>query len=96
MLKEKKIEIAFEIARALVFGKNRQDHTAWCAECEAQVPMISLQTAAMLEKTTYADICRRVEKGDLHYRLTNKNALLVCFVSLLGTEQKSVNTEMFR
>jgi len=94
MLKEKRIEIAFEIARVFVFGKNRQDQTAWCAGCETLVPMISLQTAATLEKTTYMDIFRRVESGELHYRFTNKNVLLVCFGSLLETEQKSFNAEV--
>lgn len=84
MMKQRaRIETAFEIARVLVFGGSWRDCAAGCCECGSYVPMVSLPTAATLDKTTNAAIFRRVEAGELHHRLTASGALSVCLSSLL-------------
>lgn len=88
MLKEKRIEIAFELANEFIFDKTRaEDQTAWCSGCGEFAPLISLQTAALLEKTTTVEIFRQAETGDLHHQATTEGALLICFSSLLDAGQ---------
>ncbi len=89
MIQRRKIETAFEIARVFVFGSRWRDCAAWCSGCESYVPMITPLTAATLDKTSVREIFRRVESGKLHHKVTAKGALLVCFSSLLETNQKS-------
>ena len=84
MNQRKQIEIAFEIAHVFIFGSGWRDRSAWCFACESYVPMVSVYTAATLDKTDPAEIFRRVETADLHHELTDESALLVCFSSLLG------------
>ena len=87
-MKEKRIEIALEIARVFIFGSGWRNHSAWCFACETYVPMVSVSMAAELDKTNPAEIFRRVENADLHHKVTDDGALLVCFSSLLDTEQE--------
>ncbi len=88
MNRRRQIEIAFEIARVFVFGGNWRNFAAWCRECESYVPMVAISTAATLEKTTCAEIFRRVETGELHHNLTDEGALIICFSSLLETDKE--------
>ena len=89
MNRRRQIEVAFEIASGFVFGSDWRDHAAWCSGCEGYVPMITIFTAATLDKTTCEEIFRRVETGELHHRVTDKGELLICFGSLLDTDQET-------
>lgn len=89
MKQTRRIEIAFEIARDLVFGSNWRNCAAWCSGCESYVPMITIFTAATLDKTTYAEIFRRAETGELHHKVSNDGALLICFSSLLNMDEET-------
>ena len=79
----KRIETDFEIALVFVFGSNWRDCVKWCSECGSYVPMVTTLTAATLEKASIAEIYRRAETGELHFQVTVKGTLLVCFSSLL-------------
>lgn len=89
IMKQRRIEIAFEIARDFIFGSNWRNCAAWCSGCEGYAPMITVFTAATLHKTTCAEIFWRAETGELHHLVTDKGALLICFSSLLDTDQKT-------
>ena len=84
MLKEKRIEIALSLHKYLSLTKTRaEDQTAWCSGRGEFVPVISLQTAALLEKTTIVKVFRQAETGDLHHQATTEStqikARLICF-----------------
>lgn len=86
MERRRRIETAFEFASVFIYGGNRwRDAAAWCAGCEGYVPMVSLLTAATLDRTTNAEIFRRVEAGELHHRVSADGSLLICLSSLLDT-----------
>lgn len=78
-----RIETAFEISRVFISGERWRDSAAWCPGCESYVPVITAFVAAALDKTTSAEIFRRVEAGELHHRVTADGQLLVCLSSLL-------------
>jgi hypothetical protein len=84
-MKQRRTEIAFEIARAFVFGSHWRDRAAWCRECECYVPLIETFTAATLAGATCAEIFRRAEIGELHFEVTARGQLLICLCSLLDS-----------
>ena len=96
MLNENRlIETAFENALDFVFGGNWRDRAKWCSGCKTHVPMVTPLTAATLEKTTIAEIFRRAEDGELHFFVTVKGALLICFSSLLAAGQETKKRNPF-
>lgn len=107
MYSGKRNEIAFEISRAIIFGSHWRDHTAWCSECESYVPIVSAFTVATMIKTNVAEIFRRAEKGELHYKVSDDGNLLICFSSIFDekgelrkeivtlTQSKLLRTDFF-
>jgi hypothetical protein len=94
MLNEiRRTETAFENALEFVFGGNWRDRAKWCAGCGAHALMVTPLTAATLEKSTIAEIFRRAEDGELHFLVTAKGSLRICFSSLLaaGREPNKIN-----
>jgi hypothetical protein len=64
---------------------------AWCDQCAAEVLMLSPTHAAALAHTTTRDIYRRVESGAIHFSETEDGVLLVCAVSLQGSQYPDVS-----
>jgi hypothetical protein len=87
MTRKGKVETAFEIARAFVYGDRWQANAAWCDRCESYVPMITALTAARLENTTGDEIISRVETRELHHWTTADGAIFVCLGSLIDTDE---------
>lgn len=88
-----KTETPFEIACAFIFGRNWRDRSNWCGDCGTYNPLVTSLTAATFEQTTVLEIFRRAETGKLHYKVTTQGALLICFGSLLKTEQTLVSPQ---
>lgn len=89
MTQKRRIEMAFEIARAFICGERWRDSAEWCDGCESYVPMVTTLAAATLDETTSAEIFRRVEATELHHKLTADATLLVCLSSLLYAGENS-------
>ena len=77
----KHTEIKLETHEVTII-RTRKRRTAFCEFCQANVWMLSPETAAVLVQSTSRSIFRRVEAGELHFLETPEGALLVCCKSL--------------
>lgn len=92
-IQENKLEAAFEIARAFIYGDAWDpDAAAWCRRCESRVPMVTPAVAAALEKVSLDRIFERMEKAELHYRTSPMGAISICLCSLIEGNGESRST----
>ena len=68
--------------RTLVFRSHGSVRVEWCAECEAEVGMMSVEGAARESGMSEMTIYKLVEARALHFREDAEGHFLVCLNSL--------------
>lgn len=82
MLKKRKLTtITVEIERLLVISRSRSLYSL-CPACGDEVPLVTVEQAASLARSTWREIYREVETGKLHFIETNSGQLLICLRSV--------------
>ena len=87
-MKRKRTEITIETDRTFYISSPRIV-LSWCAQCEAQVEMLTVDEAAILRRVSSRAMFQRVESQQVHASENANGLLLICLNSLSGTESKS-------
>jgi len=80
-MKRRRTEIMIETERLFYISSPRMV-VDWCAVCEAQAEMISVDQAAMFCRVSSRTIFQWVEQQQVHAHETANGLLLICFNSL--------------
>jgi hypothetical protein len=81
--KKKIITITKETCEVFAIRLNSyRSGLTWCAQCAAEVEMLTPDEAAMLARTSVRSIFRRTELGQLHFSETPAGKLFICLHSL--------------
>jgi len=87
--KRKLTEILVETVETIIVRrKPKADDgplTAWCAECEREVSLISPEAIAALTGASTRTIYRQIEAGRLHFIELADGRLLICLVAAAKT-----------
>ena len=78
--KQRRTRITIETRRLRVM--TGLDRKAWCAGCDQEVVMITIEQAATLARMSAMQIYRSIHAGKLHYAETEEGSLLVCVNSI--------------
>jgi len=62
--------------------------SAFCDCCQTTVSVFAPEQIAAFLRLTLAEVCRRVEKGELHLIDTRRGVTLICGGSLNNSENK--------
>jgi len=81
-MKKNKIDVTVESHEVVILRKSNAPVQAWCAQCGAQVRMITSAEAALLAGVSSRAIYRQIEGGRLHFTETPDSSLLICLNSL--------------
>ena len=84
MRRTKRTEVRVEIDEVLIVKRRGGAVLTWCAECAAEVAMVTPDEAAAVALTSTRAIYALVEAGRLHWSETPERQLLICAVSLLA------------
>jgi len=79
-MKRKRTEITIETDRTF-FVSSPRIVFGWCAACDAQVEMVSLDEAAILRGVNSRTVFRWVEEKQVHSSETANGLLLICLNS---------------
>jgi len=88
----RRTEITIETSRRLVIRRFSGGSRSWCAECSAEVWMITPTQAAVIAEVSSRTIYRWIEEGKLHFT-ESLGVLLVCDTSLTLTGGGAPSTE---
>ncbi|HWP44095.1 MAG TPA: hypothetical protein VNO14_12705 [Blastocatellia bacterium] len=84
MTRKKRTEITIETDEILEIRSSARAVFAWCAGCQAEVRIVTVDQAALLAGVSARSIYRRIESGQVHFAETPQGLLLVCLPSLMG------------
>ena len=76
------IEINIETEEFYLLRGSRSQVAAWCAQCAADVRMVTADEAAAVTHVSSRTIYALVEDGKIHFTETPAGSLLVCLDSL--------------
>ena len=79
---KRRIKITSETERNFSVSLNRKPIRFFCASCDEQSEMISINEAAKLLKTAWREIVGSIESGKLHSTETDAGEIYVCAVSI--------------
>ena len=82
MSKRTRTVVTIETRQRTLVRCRSQAATVCCPRCDDDTPLLTIEEAAMITKSTARDIYRRVEAGELHFSETEEGALLICAASL--------------
>lgn len=96
MKRRKTTEIIVETDELLIFRMPASPIQCWCAACDKEVAMTSVDNAALLSGTSARNVYRQVESGQVHFTEMTGGLLLICLDSLFerakdGIIEKQVN-----
>lgn len=81
---KRRIEITVETERVTLVRRRREKRrTLWCAACDAESFMLSMDEAAAFAGMSTMAVFRLAEAGRLHWQETRAGSLVVCRNSLL-------------
>ncbi len=83
MAKKRRSETIIEMHEVLMIRRTAGRSLSWCAECAAEVGMLTPEEAAAIAGVSARSIYRRIEAGQLHFVETPDGRLLLCFRSLV-------------
>jgi len=86
--KKKTTIVTIEARERMTIRRGARQVIAWCAQCWADVPMVTPNEAAKLARTDARQIFRGVESGEFHFIETGEGALLICATSLAEPSTK--------
>ena len=81
-VKKKRTEVVVELEEVFVIRRRHPGSIAWCAECGAQVQMLTPDEAAAIAGLSSRLIYRWIEAGRIHFSETGERRLLICQNSL--------------
>ena len=84
----KRIEMTIETEKFLTVRISTGKHCEFCETCKSNAPMLTVTEAAQFAKISSRTIFQLIEAGELHFRETATNLLLVCFDSLSAEKEK--------
>lgn len=84
MKRRKTTEIIIETDELLVVRMPSSPIQCWCAACDREVAMTSVDNAAMLSGTSARSVYRQVESGEVHFTEMTGGLLLICLDSLFA------------
>jgi hypothetical protein len=80
---QKRTEITIETDRFLVISRRRSERARlWCDRCASTLPMLTVEVAARIARTTPPVILQLVEADKLHSAVTAAGRLFICSNSL--------------
>ncbi|MDQ3586540.1 MAG: hypothetical protein M3407_12285 [Acidobacteriota bacterium] len=79
MAKKRRSETTIELHEVLMIRRTAGLSINWCAECAAEVEMLTPEEAAATAGVGARIIYRRIEAGQLHFTETPDGRLLICF-----------------
>jgi hypothetical protein len=82
MKTRRRTEIVFERERTILYSERYPRQRLWCAQCAADVEMITVFEAARLAGVSTYTIHARANQGELHQWTNTSGVLLVCLNSL--------------
>ena len=85
----RKREIISERTRRVTIKFGNTAGERFCQNCQARVPFLTVDEAALIRQTTARQIFRLVEKQTIHFEEIENGSLLVCFASLSNTMDES-------
>ena len=83
-------KVTIQTNETLVLRPSQVTVLAHCAECAAEVEMLTAGAAASRVGLPLRSIYRSIEAGQLHFLETSAGVVLVCPNSLRGTKQLPV------
>ncbi|HJQ27020.1 MAG TPA: hypothetical protein VKA60_24240, partial [Blastocatellia bacterium] len=94
-MKERKTEITVESYEVLIIARRAGRRRQWCASCDQQVAIISLDDACASGLSRDA-VQRQAESGRLHLIETAGGSSLICLNSLMQFERRRHDEEVKR
>lgn len=89
---KRRTEITVETDRIMVIRRRPEKNvTGWCAACNGESFMFTVDEAAMLLGVTSMTVFRWAEAGRLHWLETAAGQLLICQSSLLQNRRGLLN-----
>ncbi|MGA3089687.1 MAG: hypothetical protein ABSD75_13805 [Terriglobales bacterium] len=82
MSKSRKIQMTILTSRRVEIHATGIGRT-WCRECDAEVEVVSLQTASLLANSLRMDLTNGAAGSDLHMPASSDGARRICLDSLL-------------
>src|SRR5947209_15101331 len=79
---KRRVEISVETTRVLVISREQRRRIFWCADCAAEVEMLTVDEAAAVSSTDPRAIFRLLEDRKLHFNETPGSPILICPNSL--------------
>ena len=82
MAKRRKIEITIQTDRRVEIYATGVSRT-WCQQCDAEMDVVTPQTASLLADSLRLDLTHGAALSDLHMPAASDGAPLICLASLL-------------
>ncbi|MDQ3180960.1 MAG: hypothetical protein M3Q33_10615 [Acidobacteriota bacterium] len=82
-------QITIETHSVTIIRTNGKPLSAFCEHCQQNVTVFAPEQIAAFFRLTLAEVCRRVEKGKLHFVGTRRGVALICGSSLNNSEDNS-------
>ncbi|MEO8073639.1 MAG: hypothetical protein ABI891_10605 [Acidobacteriota bacterium] len=81
-------QITIETHSVTIIRARGNHPLAFCERCQTNVTVVALEQMAAFFQMTLAEICRRVERDELHLIETQRGVALICGGSLNNSESK--------
>lgn len=79
---KKRTMITIETDRIISVYQSKTNPLGWCADCARRVPLVTVDDAARISRTSSRTIFQWVEARRLHFTETPDGRLLICLDSL--------------
>ena len=84
--KTRRTQIFIESHSVTIIRTNGKPLSAFCERCQTNVTVFAPRQIAAFFRLTVAEVCRRVEEGELHLIQTQRGVALICGSSLNRAE----------
>jgi len=84
--KTRRTQIFIETHSVTIIRTNGKPLSAFCERCQTNVIVFTPKQIAAFFQLTVAEVCRRVETGELHLIKTRRGVALICGGSLGDAE----------
>ncbi len=82
--------MTIETEKYLTVRISNGKHCEFCQTCNSNQPMLTVMEATQFTRMSSRAIYRLIEAGEVHFRETATNLLLVCFDSLSAEKEKQL------
>lgn len=81
-MKTRRTEIKIETHSITIIRAGDKQFSAFCERCQTTVAVFAIEQLAVIFRLSLAEVCRRVERDELHLIETGRGIALVCGSSL--------------